>query len=315
MFCNVIVTRPFDRIFTYKIKKGQSVKEGTIVSAPFGKKKDQIGMVVELVNSNKPTKDFVIKEIEVVFGNIVFTKKIIKFIRWINDYTLAPIGSVLKLFLINENIIFHENVEQKENLFKPKAVKLNQDQRKAANIIKKLFNQVSPPLVLEGVTGSGKTEVFFEAVETVIKKKQQVLIMVPEISLTPQLEERFLERFGFLPDIWHSKISDKKRKNIWHRCYEGRPSIVVGARSSLFLPFKKLGLIIVDEEHDISYKQEDNIRYQARDLAIVRAKIDKASIILSSATPSLETQNNINKKKYMHVFFIITIFRIRTSSD
>ena len=126
--------------------------------------------------------------------------------------------------------------------------------------------------------------------------------MVPEISLTPQLEERFFQRFGFLPDIWHSKISDKKRKNIWHRCYEGRPSIVVGARSSLFLPFKKLGLIIVDEEHDISYKQEDTIRYQARDLAIVRAKIDKASIILSSATPSLETQNNINKKKYMHVF-------------
>ncbi|SVC52960.1 uncharacterized protein METZ01_LOCUS305814, partial [marine metagenome] len=184
----------------------------------------------------------------------------------------------------------------------PQAVKLNQDQRKAATVIKKLLNQVSPPLVLEGVTGSGKTEVFFEAVETVIKKKQQVLIMVPEISLTPQLEERFLQRFGFLPDIWHSKISDKKRKNIWHRCYKGWPSIVVGARSSLFLPFKKLGLIIVDEEHDISYKQEDNIRYQARDLAIVRAQIDKASIILSSATPSLETQNNINKKKYMHVF-------------
>ena len=302
MFCNVIVTRPFDQVFTYKPKKGQSVKEGSIVRVPFGKKKDQIGMVVELIEVPKPTKDFVIKEIEVVFNNIIFNKKIIKFIFWISDYTLAPIGSVIKLFLINENIISHGDVEQKENIFNPQAVKLNQDQTKAVNVIKKLLSQISPPLVLEGVTGSGKTEVFFEAVEYVIQKKQQVLIMVPEISLTPQLEERFLQRFGFLPDIWHSKISDKKRKNIWHRCYEGRPSIVLGARSSLFLPFKKLGLIVVDEEHDISYKQEDNIRYQARDLAIVRAQIDKAFIILSSATPSLETQNNINKKKYMHVF-------------
>ncbi|SVC88230.1 uncharacterized protein METZ01_LOCUS341084, partial [marine metagenome] len=141
MFCNVIVTRPFDQIFTYKLKKGQSVKEGTIVCVSFGKKKNQIGMVIELVDSPKPTKDFVIKEIEVVFSDIVFNKKIIKFIRWISDYTLAPIGSVLKLFLINENIISCENIEQKENLFNPQAVKLNQDQRKAANVIKKLLSQ------------------------------------------------------------------------------------------------------------------------------------------------------------------------------
>ena len=109
--------------------------------------------------------------------------------------------------------------------------------------------------------------------------------MVPEISLTPQLETRFLKRFGFLPDIWHSKISEKRRQDIWHRCYLGESVIVLGARSALFLPFNKLRLIVVDEEHDTSYKQEDKIRYQARDLAIVRAKIDKALIILSSATP------------------------------
>ena len=126
--------------------------------------------------------------------------------------------------------------------------------------------------------------------------------MVPEISLTPQLEKRFLKRFGFLPDVWHSKLSDKSRRKIWHKCYYGEPIIIIGARSSLFLPFKNLELIIVDEEHDSSYKQEDNIRYQARDLAIVRAKIDNALIVLSSATPSLETQNNINKKKYKHVY-------------
>ena len=98
-------------------------------------------------------------------------------------------------------------------------------------------------------------------------QKKQALILLPEISLTPQLEKRFIHRFGFSPDIWHSKIIEKHKKNTWHRCYQGNPMIVVGARSSLFLPFTNLKLIIVDEEHDLSFKQEDNIRYQARDLA------------------------------------------------
>tara|TARA_B110000116_G_scaffold264429_1_gene272238 strand:+ start:843 stop:2792 length:1950 start_codon:yes stop_codon:yes gene_type:complete len=296
------VNRPFDQTFTYKLKVGQSVKEGSIVVVPFGRSKNQIGMVVSVSKNILPNNDYKIKEVENVFESIVLSKNIIRFIYWISDYTLSPLGVVLKLFLINEKIINFSVNEKKENLFTPDVVKLNNDQKKALEVIKKLLFKPISPLVLEGVTGSGKTEVFFEAIENIIKKKQQALIMVPEISLTPQLETRFLKRFGFLPNVWHSKISEKKRKDIWHRCYLGNPMIVVGARSSLFLPFKKLGLIVVDEEHDASYKQEDNIRYQARDLAIVRASIDKALVILSSATPSLETQNNINKKKYKHVY-------------
>jgi len=302
MFCNVIITRPFDQVFTYKLRKGQSVKEGSIICVPFGKSKNQIGMVVEIIEKISPSNLYTIKEIENVYESIVLSKNIIKFIKWISDYTLSPIGLILKLFLINEKIVDFKIDEKKNNQFYPNSVKLNQDQKKASLLIKKLLFKISPPIVLEGVTGSGKTEVYFEAIEDIIKKQQQALIMVPEISLTPQLETRFLKRFGFIPDVWHSKISEKKRKQIWHNAYLGMPMIVVGARSSLFLPFKKLGLIVVDEEHDGSYKQEENIRYHARDLAIVRAKIDKATIILSSATPSLETQNNINKKKYKHVF-------------
>ena len=302
MFCNVIITRPFDQIFTYKLKKGQVVKEGTIVGVPFGKSKNQIGMVESISKNTALNSDYKIKEVEIVFDSIVISKNIIKFIYWISDYTLSPLGLVLKLFLINEKIINFSIIEKKNNLLSPDKIKLNNDQRIAVEVINKLLLKPTLPIVLEGVTGSGKTEVFFEAVENVIKKKQQALIMVPEISLTPQLETRFLKRFGFLPNVWHSKISEKKRKEIWHLCYLGESIIVIGARSSLFLPFKKLSLIIVDEEHDASYKQEDNIRYQARDLAIVRAQIDKALIILSSATPSLETQNNINKKKYKHVY-------------
>ena len=302
MFCNVIITRPFDQTFTYKVKKDQTVKVGSIVSIPFGRSSQQIGMVESVFKNLSFNNDFKIKEIEKVFKSIVLSKNIIKFIYWVSDYTLSPRGLVLKLFLINKKIINFSIIEKEETLFSPDRVKLNNDQKKAVAVINKLLIKPTHPIVLEGVTGSGKTEVFFEAIENVINNKHQALIMVPEISLTPQLETRFIKRFGFSPDIWHSKISEKKRKEIWHQCYLGEPMIIVGARSSLFLPFKKLGLIVVDEEHDVSYKQEDNIRYQARDLAIVRAKIDKVLIILSSATPSLETQNNINKKKYKHVY-------------
>ena len=302
MYCNVIVTRPFNQIFTYKVKHGQLVKEGTIVSVPFGRSKNQIGMVESISKKTTLNNKYAIKEIEDVFESVILSKNIIKFIYWISEYTLSPIGLVLKLFLINIKIISFSVDEKKEIFLISDKVELNNDQKKALVVINKFLFKPTLPIVLEGVTGSGKTEVFFEAIENIIRKKQQALIMVPEISLTPQLESRFLKRFGFLPNIWHSKIAEKKRKEIWHRCYLGESIIVVGARSSLFLPFKKLSLIIVDEEHDASYKQEDNIRYQARDLAVVRAQIDRALIILSSATPSLETQNNINKKKYKHVY-------------
>ena len=305
MFCNVIVTRPFNQVFTYKFKKEQPVKIGSLVNVPFGKSNNQIGMVENIFDKIILNTDYKIKNINRVYETITFSKDIIKFINWISDYTLSPKGLVLKLFIINEkNIDYSTNIE-KETLFSPDSVKLNVDQRKAAILIKKFLFKESLPIVLEGVTGSGKTEVFFEAIEIVIQKKQQALIMVPEIALTPQLEKRFLKRFGFLPNIWHSKISEKKRRNIWHKSYLGDAMIVVGARSSLFLPFKKLGLIVVDEEHDSSYKQEDNIRYQARDLAIVRAKIDCALIVLSSATPSLETQNNIFKKNLSMFIYLL----------
>ena len=303
MYCNVLVTRPFDHTFTYKIRNDQNVKIGSVVSVSFGKKKDQIGIIYRLCgNKIKKNNSYTIKEIDHVYEGVFLNKKIIKFIDWIAYYTLASKGLVLKLFLVNKNIVSFQTKGQEESIFDPRPVTLNAKQQNALNVIEKsLFKKISP-IVLEGVTGSGKTEVYFEAIEKVLKEKKQALIMLPEISLTPQLESRFKERFGFAPDIWHSKVAEKKRKNTWHRCYQGQPIIVVGARSSLFLPFKHLGLIVVDEEHDLSFKQEDNIRYQARDLAIVRSQIEKFLVILSSATPSLETQNNIQRNKFKHVY-------------
>ena len=303
MYCNVLVTKPLDHTFTYKVRADQSVELGSVVSVPFGKKKDQIGIIYELCgNKIKKNYSYTIKEIDFVYEDIFLNKNIIKFINWIANYTLAPKGLVLKLFLVNKDIVSYKIKDQEKSIFNPKSITLNTKQQKALNVINKSLFKKSSPIVLEGVTGSGKTEVYFEAIEKILKEKKQALIMLPEISLTPQLELRFEERFGFAPDIWHSKIAEKKRKNTWHRCFKGDSLIVVGARSSLFLPFKNLSLIVVDEEHDLSYKQEDNIRYQARDLAIVRSQIEKFLVILSSATPSLETQNNIQKNKFNHVY-------------
>ena len=297
MYYNIIVARPFDQVFTYE-SDDQSLVIGQIVIVPFGKAME-VGMVRE-VDVNRP--DYNIKKIETIINGIQFNEINVKFLKWVSDYTLAPIGSVLKLFTINKDIISYKRDDK--ILPKPsfKKTKLNDEQDKAKEDIISTQKKSNKPVVLEGVTGSGKTEVYFDLIEHEINQSKQILIMVPEISLTPQLENRFKERFGIDIDIWHSKITPKRRKEIWHKCYEGEPVVVIGARSSLFLPFNNLGLTVIDEEHDSSYKQEDNIRYQARDLAVVKAKFEKNKLILASATPCLETINNINNNKYHHVF-------------
>ena len=297
MYYNIIIARPFDKVFTYKLDD-QSLEIGQIVIVPFGKAME-VGMVME-IDVKKP--DYNIKKIESVIRGIKFNEINIKFLKWVSDYTLAPIGSVLKLFTINKDIISYQR--DTNGLPEPsfKSTILNDEQDKAKVDILKIQERSHKPIVLEGVTGSGKTEVYFDLIEREINESKQILIMVPEISLTPQLENRFKERFGLEIKIWHSKITPKRRKEIWHKCYDGEPLVVIGARSSLFLPFKNLGLTVIDEEHDSSYKQEDSIRYQARDLAVVKANYEKSTLILTSATPSLETINNINNKKYHHVF-------------
>ncbi|MEE9380382.1 MAG: primosomal protein N' [Hyphomonadaceae bacterium] len=156
------------------------------------------------------------------------------------------------------------------------------------------------PWLLDGVTGSGKTEVYFEAIAETLRKDAdaQILILLPEIALTQAVLGRFTERFGAAPATWHSGLSEKERRRAWRESAHGRARIVIGARSALFLPFQKLGLIIVDEEHDGSYKQEDGVRYQARDLAVVRAKLEGACVVLASATPALETLVNAEAGRY-----------------
>ena len=155
--------------------------------------------------------------------------------------------------------------------------------------------------VLDGVTGSGKTETYFAAIAAALAAGRQVLVLLPEIALGAQWLRRFRERFGVLPAQWHSDIGQAERRDTWRTVAAGRARVVVGARSALFLPFRELGLIVVDEEHDPSYKQEDGVCYQARDMAVLRASLAVIPVVLVSATPSLETVVNVARGRYRRV--------------
>ena len=148
------------------------------------------------------------------------------------------------------------------------------------------------------MTGSGKTEVYFEAVAEALRQGRQGLVLLPEIALTAQFLDRFAARFGARPAEWHSGLTERQRERVWAAAAKGEARIVVGARSALFLPFADLGLIVVDEEHDGAYKQEDGVIYNARDMAVVRARLEKAPIVLASATPALETRVNAETGRY-----------------
>ena len=176
------------------------------------------------------------------------------------------------------------------------------DQQVAAQTLRELAaDEAFKVALLDGVTGSGKTEVYFEAVAETVRRGKQVLILMPEIALTGQFLDRFAQRFGVKPIEWHSELTPRTRARNWAAIAAGEAHVVVGARSALFLPYANLGLIIVDEEHDQAYKQGDGVHYHARDMAVVRAHIAKIPIVLASATPSVETEVNARKGRYTRV--------------
>ena len=214
----------------------------------------------------------------------------------------AGCGPAVVKTMIDAGVLEPFTVEKKKTFAKPNAkhqkVNLTPEQAAAAkHLVEKVENGFSVTL-LDGVTGSGKTEVYFEAVAKALECGRQVLIMVPEISLTTQWLNRFEKRFGVKPACWHSGLGQRERMDNWTAVVEGRAKVVVGARSALFLPFADLGLIVIDESHDHSFKQEDVVNYQGRDMAVVRAKFEGFPLILSTATPDLETVCNVESGKY-----------------
>jgi primosomal protein N' (replication factor Y) (superfamily II helicase) len=174
-------------------------------------------------------------------------------------------------------------------------------QREAADRLRASAKGGYSVTLLDGVTGSGKTQVYLEAVSEIIRRGRQALVLVPEIALTTQFLDRFAERFGVRPAEWHSQLSPRLRARTWRAVADGEVSVIVGARSALFLPYADLGLIVVDEEHDPAYKQEEGARYHARDMAVVRARGADIPIVLVSATPSVETEVNARRGRYARV--------------
>ena len=292
----ILLPNVFNHPFTYE--SDIKLKVGDFVEVPFGKTKIT-GVVWNEFEKNN-SKKFKIKKVINKLDIPSLKKNTLDFLNWFSEYNIVPKGMALKLVLTGgkelksidqkfyDNLTFncHENI-----------IELTNDQKKSLeqiNSSNKRFNVH----VLQGTTGSGKTFVYFEALKNVLLRGFQGLILLPEIGLTTQFEKKFIEFFKFKPAVWHSGITKKNKKIIWEGIIRGKISVVIGARSSLFLPFKNLGLIIVDEEHDQSYKQDEGVTYNARDMAISRASFEKVPINLITSVPSLETYVNIKKKKY-----------------
>jgi primosomal protein N' (replication factor Y) len=178
---------------------------------------------------------------------------------------------------------------------------LSEAQERAAAVLRQAERDAFSVALLDGVTGSGKTEVYFEAVAETLRRGRQALILLPEISLTGAFLDRFASRFGSRPAEWHSEVATRQRERVWRAVARGEARAVVGARSALFLPFPDLGLIVVDEEHDPAYKQEEGVSYHARDMAVVRGSLSGFPVVLSSATPSVESRVNADRGRYRHL--------------
>jgi len=293
----VLVPKIFNFPFTYDSGSLKKLIPGDLVVVPFGKNQE-IGVVWDKI---QPTlKEFKIKKIEKKIVDFKINSDLINFINWFSAYNLVSKGMVLKMCLGDKKnaVKIEEYKKEKLNNNKFKFI-LNKDQKKSLEALKRFGNSFNVSL-LQGVTGSGKTIVYFERIKKILESGKQALILLPEIFLTNQFKERFEEFFGFLPAIWHSKIGIKSKRRIWQGVINNNLNLVIGARSSLLLPFKNLGLIVLDEEHDSSYKQDVGIIYHARDMAIARASFENIPIHLVSAVPSLETYNNIKNQKYNH---------------
>ncbi len=298
MKTEVLLPKIFNFSFTYN-SNNISLKTGDFVEIPFGQSKE-IG-VVWINKKIELKKNIKIKNIYKKINGFSLDLKLINFIEWFSTYNMVPLGLVLKMVIGGKDNFIKKIKESSKKISKEKKIyKLNNEQNKALeylNSIKKNF-EVS---VLQGTTGSGKTLVYFKRIKKIIDKNKQALVLLPEIFLTNEFRLRFVDFFGFEPAIWHSKITPKNKRIIWQGIINNKIKLVVGARSSLLLPFKKLGIIVVDEEHDASYKQDEGIIYNARDMAISRASLEKIPIHLVTSIPSLETFNNIQNKKYRHI--------------
>ncbi|MGB0710829.1 MAG: replication restart helicase PriA [Gammaproteobacteria bacterium] len=306
-FYDVAVPLPIRHCFTYK--SDQLIRKGSRIVIPFGSRK-LIGIIVKkIVPDEDIKKDKSIKYIDSVIDQFaLFENSIFDTIIWASEYYHHPIGEVFQSFIPTSLRQAKTNIDIDESLVNNSIYEIEEVDKKfgLTSYQSKAVNRLSnlkgfKPSLLYGVTGSGKTEVYLRLTEDLIKKKKSVLILVPEINLTPQLLKRFESRFKGEIGLYHSKQTPKKRLNTWLKAKFGKINIVIGTRSSILMPLKNLGLIIIDEEHDQSYRQSDGFKFSARDVGIKRAQEEKIPIILGSATPSLQTLRLVQEKKYKKI--------------
>ncbi|OGT44243.1 MAG: hypothetical protein A3F13_05440 [Gammaproteobacteria bacterium RIFCSPHIGHO2_12_FULL_40_19] len=297
----IAIKTPLRRSFDYlALSEINHYQIGQRVEIPFGRR-SVIGVIVGLAEKST----FPVNKLKSVAALIdeapLLDEKLLSLYRWASDYYQHPLGDVIlgtlpkKIrdghWIAMDDVSLELPVEKSLPDFE-----LTQEQKHAIHQIAQTPH--FQPFLLAGVTGSGKTEVYLRVIAAVLKKNKQALVLVPEISLTPQTVARFEARFSVPVLLMHSGLTDTKRYKAWLQSEKNAPCIVIGTRSAVFAPLKNCGVIIVDEEHDVSFKQHSGFRYSARDVAVMRAKLSDIPIVLGSATPALESIHNINLKKY-----------------
>lgn len=306
IFYNVAVNAPLQKALTYR--HNQPIKRGQAVTVSLGRRK-VTGFVLgpSKAPNTQPSKGkiFQVKAIEELHSHLpLLPEAFIQWLEWLSNYYQYPVGQVSAL--CTPPLKKADPLKKRKTSRQPviplvkeasTPLPLTREQQQCFDAIKSV-NGFSTHL-LHGVTGSGKTEVYLRLMQECLQQEKQALLLVPEISLTPQLIHRFAQRFPQQIAVIHSHLSEREKTDQWWSVIDKERQILVGARSALFCPIKNLGLIIVDEEHDSSFKQDEKLKYHARDAAIVLAKNHNAPIVLGSATPSLESWHNALEKKYL----------------
>ncbi len=299
-YCEVALPLPLPQTFSYRVpdELAGGLGPGSVVRVPFGRR-ERIGVVTSL--SEVPPSVRTLKELRADLGEDYRLPEVAMSLgSWVASYYACSLGEALALFFPPRpgTAARRSPLERGEADAEP-AHRLSEDQKAALRcVLTPLTEGKYESFLLHGVTGSGKTEVYLHAIQRAIELGKSALVLLPEIALTPQTLGRLRARFPNRVAPYHSRLSHGERCAVWEAAASGRVSVVVGARSSAFVPMKNLGLIVVDEEHDSSYKADDRPRYHARDLALMRARLSKIPIILGSATPSLESYHNARLGKH-----------------
>lgn len=304
MFLKIAVAFPLDVLDYFPPVNVEITSKhiGCRVHVPF-RRTETIGLLMEISNTADVAIEKIKPALELIDEEPLISQKDLELIQWTAKYYHCQIGWTMQTAL--PNILFQraelpDYKTPKIPLAQESSLNLNEAQQQAVKIIEEYFNKFKP-FLLEGITGSGKTEVYLQLIDKIIKNDKQALVLVPEINLTPQTVERFQKRFEVQIATIHSNIAKIKRLSMWQMAKDGIAKIVIGTRSAVWTPMLNLGLIIVDEEHDSSYKQQDGLLYSARDVAIRRAQLHDIPIILGTATPSFESIYNSKLNKYQLV--------------